>query len=70
MSVPVLSDAEVAAFVRQLIAYIQAQHDHYLPLAVPLSAEQKAVLQPFFPPAVVQQAVFLPEAASPFLIHL
>lgn len=56
MSLPILSDAEIAAFVRELIAYIQTQHDHYLPLAAPLSREQKAVLHPFFPPAVVQQA--------------
>ena len=57
MSLPDLSDAEISAFVRQLIAYIQAQHDHYLPMSLPLSAGQKAVLQPFFPPTVIQQAV-------------
>ena len=49
MPTPQFSDAEISDFVRQVIDYIHAQRDHYLPLSSPLSAEQKAVLRPFFP---------------------
>jgi hypothetical protein len=53
------SDEEISGFVRQVIEYIHLQRDRYLPLASPLSAEQTAALQPFFPAPILEQVRIL-----------
>jgi len=62
-----LSDAEITGFVRQLINYIHTQHDYHLPLASPLSEEQTIVLQPFFPPAIPEQARVVTRGREPIV---
>ena len=56
MSLPQLSDAEIAALIQESIAYLRQQHERYLPLGKPLSSEQADTLRPFFPPAVLADA--------------
>jgi hypothetical protein len=67
MSLPAVPPAELAEVIREVTEYVQQQRSHYLPLAVSLSAEQKANLKLFFPAAVLEQArvYLLPPASFP-----
>lgn len=54
-SVPQPSPAQVAQGVDWLSTYLQEQREHYFPACRPLSAQQKALMWPYFSPALLDQ---------------
>jgi hypothetical protein len=56
MSLPKLSDAQIAWVTQQVAAYIDEQRKIYLGRAVPLDTVQNRALQPFFPSSTLDSA--------------
>jgi hypothetical protein len=52
---PQPTPAQVARAVEWLSTYLQEQREHYFPASGPLSAQQKALMWPYFSPALLDQ---------------
>ena len=65
MNLPAIPPAELEEVIREVTGYVLEQRRQHHPLAAPLTAAQKQLLQPFFSAAVLQEArVRLIPAAS------
>jgi hypothetical protein len=53
--VPEMSENQIREAVARVSAYLQEQHDHYLPSAKPLSDRHKTILAPYFSAALLEQ---------------
>lgn len=53
------SDEQIAQAVGWLTSFLQAQREHYLPAAAPLSAELKAIMRPYFSAALLDRVQVL-----------
>jgi hypothetical protein len=53
--VPQPTPAQVMQAVDWLSTYLREQRDHYFPASSPLSAQQKALMWPYFSPALLDQ---------------
>jgi hypothetical protein len=49
MEPPKFSQSELADLVAEAVAWVRQQREKYRPSAIPLTADQTAALQPFFP---------------------
>lgn len=56
MSLPKLTDEQVASVIKQVAAYIAEQQQIYRPQAVPLNANQMATMRPFFSASALESA--------------
>lgn len=75
MPLPKLGDAQVSWVVQQVLGYIERQRPAFRYRAVPLSPNQKAAMQPFFPASTLEAAriiVLAGERVSnpPFYVQL
>src|SRR6201997_5871569 len=52
---PQPTPAQIAQAVEWLSTYLQQQRQHYFPASGPLSAQQKALMWPYFSPALLDQ---------------
>jgi len=50
---PKLNEEQALEISASLSAYVREQRDRYFPSAMPLGAQRKAIMQPFFPPALL-----------------
>jgi hypothetical protein len=56
MTLPRLTDAEIAELIQESLAYLRQQHDVFLPQGKSLSPQQTDVMRAFFPPSVLADA--------------
>jgi hypothetical protein len=52
-SAPKLSEEQALEISASIASYLREQRDRYLPSGTPLSAQRKAILQPYFSPALL-----------------
>lgn len=56
MPLPKLTDSQIAWVIQQVAAYIGEQRDIYAHRALPLDADQRAAMRPFFRTAILDSA--------------
>lgn len=56
LSLPKLTDEQVASVIKQVAAYIAEQQQAYRPEGVPLNPNQVATMRPFFPASSLESA--------------